>query len=672
MTEKEGNMRNLIKSSCLLAPFALALLARPAAAATLYDAEAPLAPFIYHYVYLKQGLNTIETKNLTAYGDTVLHVLYNNGSTQQQIAANDDSVGLASKVVFAAPYTAYYAVWVRSYSNGSGGKADLVVNGTTLLNQAQFGGQVRYTSWNAGDQFRVATTRFTGSSDSMVFLLRSNTALLQMNDDSGPQLSPLTQASTSESGLSRVVYGLYPSASGGYGRLLAQSPPVIFLNDFDNDGLTGPLESLIGTSSSNGDSDNDGIPDGVETIGGSDNWWWTFSRSSSAPFGNNPTRRNAYVEIDYMNDPNTAGRNMQPYAGLPADAAEIFSTDGNADLTLIVDDALPWRKNVGLDGCFAMVPDCVDFRAQKAASFSTFFPERRPFFHYAIFANQYDNGTSSGISEILGNDFVVTLGAFSNNQAEQRGTFMHEFGHNLNLGHFGNGNNNGANSSVHRSVMNYRYQFAGVPATGRHTYSSGGGGCAACATSPKQACVDLKNAGQCASAAGATCDCDLNEWGSAIDYDMTEGGNLNDGVAYVASSLEPTSLAEPLNLNDPRLATQVAPADARRAVSLDALSRTEPKREPAEQSPSVDEQLKWLIPEDARGARDALRRLAQAKFNESDMSYDLEARAALALKPNVDRMRASVARRVAELKKNGLIEGLDFTVAEDGTAIFVE
>ena len=64
------------------------------------------------------------------------------------------------------------------------------------------------------------------------------------------------------------------------------------------------------------------------------------------------------------------------------------------------------------------------------------------------------DGLSSGIAELLGNDFVVSLGCgfgggvvSGGNSAtrlgslgtddEQAGTFMHELGHNLNLGHGG-------------------------------------------------------------------------------------------------------------------------------------------------------------------------------------------------------------------------------------------
>ena len=112
-------------------------------------------------------------------------MLYNNGSVLQQLAANDDSSGLASQVIFTAPYTDYYAIWVRAYATGTGGSADVAINGSTVLTQAQFGGNMHWTTgtWDAGDQFRVAPTRFTGNGDSMIFLLRGNVDFVQMDDE---------------------------------------------------------------------------------------------------------------------------------------------------------------------------------------------------------------------------------------------------------------------------------------------------------------------------------------------------------------------------------------------------------------------------------------------------------------------------------------------------------
>jgi FIMAH domain len=104
---------------------------------------------------------------------------------------------------------------------------------------------------------------------------------------------------------------------------------------------------------------------------------------------------------------------------------------------------------------------------------------KRYAYRYAIFADQLDNG-SSGISEyvpkspdpanpnlpwnLLGqgtNDFVVTLGGFAipattNIKDVQAGTFMHELGHTLGLGHGGVDDIN--YKPNYHSVMNYIWQ----------------------------------------------------------------------------------------------------------------------------------------------------------------------------------------------------------------------
>jgi hypothetical protein len=62
-------------------------------------------------------------------------------------------------------------------------------------------------------------------------------------------------------------------------------------------------------------------------------------------------------------------------------------------------------------------------------------------FHYAIFGHSYsEDTTSSGVSEQLGNDVFVTLGAFDGKVGSkdmQKGTLLHELGHNFSLDHGG-------------------------------------------------------------------------------------------------------------------------------------------------------------------------------------------------------------------------------------------
>lgn len=92
---------------------------------------------------------------------------------------------------------------------------------------------------------------------------------------------------------------------------------------------------------------------------------------------------------------------------------------------------------------------------------------------YALWnGSQWVATTSSGIAELPGNDFVVSLGAFTNHtgtREEQAATFMHELGHTLGLRHGGGDNINGKPNYL--SIMSYTRQFNDLVPTRRLDYS---------------------------------------------------------------------------------------------------------------------------------------------------------------------------------------------------------
>jgi hypothetical protein len=105
-------------------------------------------------------------------------------------------------------------------------------------------------------------------------------------------------------------------------------------------------------------------------------------------------------------------------------------------------------------------PVWTDFFAIKAANFD---PNRTAVYHYMLWANRYNGGTSSGLAQLPGTDFIVSLGSWGNGggtDPQKIGTFIHELGHNLNLTHGGSDHNNYKPNYL--SVMNYFFQTIGL------------------------------------------------------------------------------------------------------------------------------------------------------------------------------------------------------------------
>ncbi len=143
----------------------------------------------------------------------------------------------------------------------------------------------------------------------------------------------------------------------------------------------------------------------------------------------------------------------------------------------------------GVIGAYA-----VNFYDLKAALFD---PRRDLAYHYAVIGHYAECDSDAGCSacpatkggavvyetgqaEVSGNDFIVSLGHFFNDQGgapgidNLGGTFMHELGHNLGL-HHGGGVTTAGSPCVppqcedlptfkpnYLSVMNYSYQFTGI------------------------------------------------------------------------------------------------------------------------------------------------------------------------------------------------------------------
>lgn len=257
------------------------------------------------------------------------------------------------------------------------------------------------------------------------------------------------------------------------------------------------------------DSDGDGLCDDWEEAGiDYDGDGIVDLPLHEAPFSAKSNHKDLFVEIDWMA---SAARSLQPVRrGLDDVTAAFAAADlANGDgvkgiaLHLMTDEAVPWQNRIRFGGTGAgsflgvkhgdAVNPCgsgatdghfgtaADRASERCAAI---LGARHLVFRYALFANEYAEApTSSGIAEVGGNDFLVTLGSWADNDIKwaggyavtannavlptarrrvEAGTFMHEFGHTLGLGHGGQDRVNCKPNYL--SIMNYSLQLcSGIP-----------------------------------------------------------------------------------------------------------------------------------------------------------------------------------------------------------------
>ena len=229
------------------------------------------------------------------------------------------------------------------------------------------------------------------------------------------------------------------------------------------------------------DRDGDGMLDCWETDGIDIDCDGTIDLDLPT-LGANPNHKDLFVEVDAMVGRAPAEATLQrvvdKFAAVPN--ALVNNPDGNDGITL---HCLPLDElNIPL----ADWPNAfADFDDVKTTRFGTPTQQADPniraakakAYRYCVFANRYrlilPDGTvtwsSSGLAELPGNDFMVTLGGWSTpggTPDQQAGTFMHELGHNLGLIHGGDQEDPDPNKD-HRynwkpnyhSIMNYTWQF---------------------------------------------------------------------------------------------------------------------------------------------------------------------------------------------------------------------
>lgn len=226
---------------------------------------------------------------------------------------------------------------------------------------------------------------------------------------------------------------------------------------------------LLSAVAGGGDTDGDGIPDAVELA------------ADLAAFGADPCRETVAVEIDWLEapdhshrpDPAAIAEAVAMFDAAPRDAvvagcpyAGFPTAPTGVQLIVDVDEAIP--VTAAEDTAFFRLTD-LSLRIRAGGIEAA----RLPYWHYNVWAHDYSADGNSGSCCLRGlpdgtqlvESFIVALGRFlpgpNGTVREQSGTFVHELGHGLALDH---GGDEAVNYKPnYRSVMNYWFQFTGLP-----------------------------------------------------------------------------------------------------------------------------------------------------------------------------------------------------------------
>jgi hypothetical protein len=178
------------------------------------------------------------------------------------------------------------------------------------------------------------------------------------------------------------------------------------------------------------------------------------------------------IEIDYMVQRNDAGIifSHEPQQ-IEIDAVvQMFACRG-ITANIVVDDELPYievlQRDPNNSANFFGYTGWNSFGQLKHL-----FRDNGACWHYCIFGHRYqaanyDTTSSSGLGEIGGDDFIVTLGAFTDSIGtpfDRAATLAHELGHNLGLRHANtmNASLTGHHTPNYPSIMSYFCQLFGV------------------------------------------------------------------------------------------------------------------------------------------------------------------------------------------------------------------
>ena len=256
--------------------------------------------------------------------------------------------------------------------------------------------------------------------------------------------------------------------------------------------LVGPRDSG-GPADANGvedifvrdiDLDKDGLPDVWEVNGIDINFDGTKDLDLAAK-GCKPDHKDLLLEVDTMvsHDPGVGAFDDVKAAFAAAPNALVQNPDGADGVRLVIDideTDIPDASWDGAGGTTAQAWAAFDAAKGHAnhgfgtdaerghANKAAILRAKARVYRYCICAQQILNNGTSGMAELPGNDFMVTIGRknggayiWARTRGEWAGTLMHEFGHTLGLQH---GGGDGINQKPnYHSVMSYTWQMPTKP-----------------------------------------------------------------------------------------------------------------------------------------------------------------------------------------------------------------
>ena len=252
-------------------------------------------------------------------------------------------------------------------------------------------------------------------------------------------------------------------------------------SDLTQDAVLGRCHFLLLPIPMSDDIDGDGIPNDVELHGILDpSTGQLLLASDGRPVGDfpslgaNPCRKDLAVEIDFQTGANHTHQPDQaalddviaafaaaPVSGSPGCPFDGFDSRSGINLIIDAGNAIPETVTTDAQGNPMVQPWGCD-------QTMPFHPARAGLFRHSIWAH-WEPGRRSGLFPCSDGSFLVALGLFEGGNGNgtvraQAGTFMHELGHALGLGH---GGGDGINLKPnYLSVMNYSFQFEGIQDTG--------------------------------------------------------------------------------------------------------------------------------------------------------------------------------------------------------------